>query len=92
MPIAEVESWATNLSLAGMEQKIHALEIWIAEIDGRAAGWGGIRGDRLEGLYTDPDFAHRGIGTELLGKLEALMRARGIGRCLLYTSPSPRDS
>jgi putative acetyltransferase len=80
MPIAEVESWATNLSVAGMEQKIHALEIWVAEIDGRAAGWGAIRGDRLEGLYTDPDFAHRGVGTELLGKLEALMRARGICR------------
>ena len=80
MPVAEVESWANNLSRAGMEQKIRALEIWIAEIDGRAAGWGAIRGDRLEGLYTDPDFAHRGIGTQLLDKLEALMRARGICR------------
>ncbi len=80
MPIAEVESWATNLSVAGMEQKIRALEIWVAEIDGRAVGWGAIHGDRLEGLYTDPDFARRGIGTELLAKLEALMRARGICR------------
>jgi putative acetyltransferase len=80
MPVAEVESWANNLSRAGMEQKIRALEIWIAEIDGRAAGWGAIRGGRLEGLYTDPDFAHRGIGTQLLGKLEALMRARGVCR------------
>ena len=80
MPIAEVESWATKLSVPGMEQKIRALEIWVAEIGGRVAGWGAIRGDRLEGLYTDPDFAHRGIGTELLGKLETLMRARGICR------------
>ena len=80
MPITEVESWATNLSVAGMEQKIRALEIWVAEIDGRAVGWGAIHGDRLEGLYTDPDFARRGIGTELLAKLEALMRARGICR------------
>ena len=80
MPIAEVESWATKLSVAGMEQKIRTLEIWVAEIDGRAVGWGAIHGDRLEGLYTDPDFARQGIGTELLAKLEALMRARGIGR------------
>ena len=80
MPIAEVESWATNLSVAGMEQKIRALEVWVAEIDGRAVGWGAIQGDRLEGLYTDPDFARRGIGTALLAELEALMRARGIGR------------
>jgi putative acetyltransferase len=80
MPIAEVESWATNLSIAGMEQKIRVLEIWVAEIDGRAVGWGAIHGDRLEGLYTDPDFAGQGIGTELLGGLEAVMRARGICR------------
>ena len=80
MPIAAVESWATNLSVAGMEQKIRALEIWVAEIDGRAVGWGAIHGDRLKGLYTDPDFARRGIGTALLAELEALMRARGIGR------------
>ena len=80
MPIAEVESWATNLSVAGMEQKIRTLEIWVAEIDGRAVGWGAIHGDRLEGLYTDPDFARQGIGTDLLAKLEALMRARGTCR------------
>ena len=80
MPIAEVESWATNLSVAAMAQKIRALEIWVAEIDGRAAGWGAIQGGRLEGLYTDPDFAGQGIGTELLGRLEALMRTRGICR------------
>ena len=80
MPIAEVETWATKLSVAGMEQKIRALEIWVAEIHGRAVGWGAIHRDRLEGLYTDPDFACQGIGSELLGKLEALMRARGICR------------
>jgi putative acetyltransferase len=40
-------------------------------------GWGAIAGDCLEGLYTDPDFAGRGIGTELLGVLERLMRNRG---------------
>ena len=41
-------------------------------------GWGAIRGDRLEGLYTDPEFAGRGIGTELLAMVESLMRGRGI--------------
>jgi len=41
-------------------------------------GWGAIRGDKLEGLYTDPVFAGRGIGTGLLRLLEGLMRERGI--------------
>jgi putative acetyltransferase len=77
MSKSEARIWASNLTIAGMKTKIREMEIWIAEIDGRVVGWGAIRGDRLEGLYTDPEFASRGIGTHLLGKLEALMRARG---------------
>jgi putative acetyltransferase len=77
MSRSEAGIWASNLTIAGMETKIREMEIWIAEIDGQIVGWGAIRGDRLEGLYTDPEFAGRGIGTDLLGKLEALMRARG---------------
>ncbi|HEY0802234.1 MAG TPA: GNAT family N-acetyltransferase [Steroidobacteraceae bacterium] len=41
-------------------------------------GWRAIRDDRLEGLYTDPAFVGRCIGTELLGMLEILMRERGV--------------
>ena len=78
MSVSEAEIWARNLSVSGMELKIREMEILVAEINGQVVGWGAIRGDRLEGLYTDPDFAGRGIGTELLSKLEALMRTRGI--------------
>ena len=56
MSIAEAASWAENLTVAGMEGKIRELEIWIAEVGATVAGWGAIRGDRLEGLYTNPDF------------------------------------
>jgi len=66
------------LTVAGMERKILELEIWVAKVGETAVGWGAIRGDRLEGLYTDPEFAGRGIGTALLGWLEGLMRGRGI--------------
>ena len=78
MSVSEAEIWARNLSVPGMELKIREMEIWVAEINGQVVGWGAIRGDRLEGLYTDPDFAGRGIGTELLSKLEILMQTRGI--------------
>src|SRR5262245_37765920 len=78
MPIAEAASWAEKLTVAGMQRKLSELEIWVAEIGAKVVGWGAIRGDRLEGLYTDPEFAGRGIGTELLGVLEGLMRERGI--------------
>jgi putative acetyltransferase len=78
MSIAEAASWAEKLTVAGMQRKICELEIWVAEISEKVVGWAAIRGDRLEGLYTDPEFAGRGIGTELLGLLEGLMRGRGI--------------
>ena len=54
------------------------MEVWIAELNDTMAGWGAIRGDHLEGLYTDPEFGGRGIGTEMLGFLEGMMRKRGI--------------
>ena len=78
MAAVEAELWAAKLSLAGMEQKLRDLEIWLAELDGIVAGWGAIRGGYLEGLYTAPEFAGRGVGADLLDMLERLMRGRGI--------------
>ena len=48
-----------------MKRKLRELEVWIASSGGTIVGWGAIKGDRLEGLYTDPGFAGRGIGTSL---------------------------
>src|SRR3954452_22671280 len=76
MPIADAEAWAGRLTLAGMEQKLHELEIWIAELEGVMAGWGGIRGDTLEALYTAPEYAGQAVGAALLDRLEGLMRER----------------
>ena len=78
MPIEETTAWASRLTLAGMERKLRDLEIWVAELDGTVAGWGAIRVDYLEGLYVAPEFAGRGVGEELLGMLEGLMRQRGV--------------
>ena len=78
MSETEAETWAATLTVPGMKRKIRELEIWVAEVNDTVAGWGAINGDRLEGLYTDPAFIGRGIGSELLGLLEALMRGRGI--------------
>ena len=60
-----------------MERKLRELEVWVAELDGIVAGWGAIRGDMLEGLYTAPEFAGQGVGAGLLDMLEGLMRERG---------------
>ena len=78
MTIAQVEKWAATLTVAGMEQKLHEMELWVVELNDAVAAWGAIRGHQLEGLYTAPAFASRGIGTGLLAVLEGLMRDRAI--------------
>ena len=88
MAAVEAELWAAKLTLAGMEQKLRDLEIWLAELDGIAAGWDAIRGEYLEGLYTAPEFAGRGVAADLLDMLERLMRGRGISAIEAEASPN----
>jgi putative acetyltransferase len=91
IPAGEAQAWATQLTLPGMERKLRELEIWVAELDGTVAGWGAIRGDYLEGLYTAPEFAGRGVGAELLGMLEGLLRERGVQAVRAEASSNARD-
>ncbi len=91
MSAAEAHAWARKLTLPGMERKLRELEIWVAELDGTVAGWGAIRGDCLEGLYAAPKFAGRGVGAELLGMLEGLMRERGVQAVRAEASTNARD-
>jgi putative acetyltransferase len=86
--IADAERWAGQVTLARMEQKLREQEIWIAEAEGVVVGWGGIRGDTLESLYTAPEFAGQGIGAALLDRLEELMRGRGIEAVHAEASPN----
>jgi putative acetyltransferase len=89
--IGEAEAWARKLTLTGMERKLRELEIWVAELDGAVAGWGAIRGDCLEGLYVASEFAGRGVGADLLGTLERLMRERGVQAVRAEASTNARD-
>ena len=76
MPVAEARTWAAQLTPSGMEQKLRELEVWVAEQGRVLAAWGAIRDDYLEGLYTAPEWAGRGVGSGLLAMLERLIRKR----------------
>jgi putative acetyltransferase len=78
MSVEDAEAWANKLTPVEMVRKLRELEVWIAELDDVTAGWGAIRGDFLEGLYTAPEYAGQGVGAALLDRLEALMRGRGV--------------
>ena len=90
MPEADARAWASQLTLAGMERKLRELEVWVAELDGRLAGWGAIRGGTLEGLYVAPEFAGQGVGAGLLDMLEGLMRDRAFPRVRAEASSNAR--
>jgi len=90
MAAAEAEAWAATLTRVGMDRKLRELEIWVAELGGTVAGWGAIRDNVLEGLYTAPELAGQGIGAGLLGRLEGLMRERGFSSVYLEASPNAR--
>ena len=89
--VAEAQAWASKLTLSGMEQKLRELEIWVAELDGVVAGWGAIRADRLEGLYTAPEFAGQGVGAGLLDGLEGLLCDREFPSVHAEASSNARD-
>jgi putative acetyltransferase len=91
MPKVEAQAWAAKLTLSGMEQKLRELEVWITERGGIVAGWGAIRGDRLEGLYAAPEFAGQGVGAGLLAMLEGLMRDREFPSVHAEASTNARD-
>ena len=90
MPTAEAQAWAERLTRCGMERKLRELEVWVAELDGTVAGWGAIRDDMLEGLYTAPEFAGQGVGARLLDRLEGLMREHGFPSVRLEASSNAR--
>ncbi len=76
--IEESVKWAGARNLAEIEQRIREMEVWVAEIDSGIVGWVAIRGDYLAGMYTDPAHAGNGIGTDMLGLTEGIMRDQGI--------------
>ena len=77
MPVALAEQWAIKGTTNEMQRKIREMDVWIAEANGRSVGWVAIREDCLEGLYTDPEYERRGIGTQLLELAEELVRRNG---------------
>jgi GNAT superfamily N-acetyltransferase len=47
-------------------------DVWIAELDGRLAGFVALKRDLLEHLYVHPDLQREGVGTALLAKAREL--------------------
>jgi GNAT superfamily N-acetyltransferase len=49
--------------------------VWVAQADGRVAGFMAMRGDFIDQLYVDPDYQRRGIGLAFLDHARQLSPA-----------------
>ncbi|WP_426310341.1 acetyltransferase [Cellulosimicrobium sp. E-16] len=56
------------LEAAVRDEYLAAVDVTVAEVDGRAAGFVGTVGHRVEMLFVDPDLHGRGIGRVLLAE------------------------
>ncbi len=72
--------------------------VYVAEIDGRLAGFGVVKYNPFEGsdgvaelglFQTKEEFRNRGIGTELLRRIETDLKARRLRK--LYTTTNPKN-
>ena len=57
MSIGEADRWVANATIDRIRRKIREMDVWVAEVNDRIVGWVAVRGDFLEGLYTDPGAA-----------------------------------
>jgi len=48
-------------------------EMWVAEEDGRVVGLAAVGDRKLGHLYVHPDYQNRGIGSQLLDQVKALL-------------------
>ena len=84
----EIQAWAVPKKPEHYEEKIRTKEFLIAEEDGDMVGFGVLdqTSAEIEALYVSPKAGRRGIGLELLRKLEE--RACDLGLLVLRLNAS----
>jgi putative acetyltransferase len=84
----QVLAWAPDaIDEKRFGQKCETKDTWIAEVDGRIAGFSDLEPDgHVDMLYVHPDFQRRGVARALLQHIEKLARNDRMPR--LYTEAS----
>jgi GNAT superfamily N-acetyltransferase len=77
LSMEQATAWAGSRDLAWMEGVISTNALWVASTDDRLAGWVGLDGQRVIGLYVDPSRTRRGIGSRLLAFVEGHLVSSG---------------
>lgn len=76
----QIAAWApTKPDVARWQQRLDSLHTIIAEDNGVLAGFASYeKNGHLDFLFTHPEFARRGVATQLCLKIESVLRAAGV--------------
>jgi len=85
---AEIQAWAVPKKPESYEESIRSKEFFVAEEHGTILGFGVLNQQtaEVEAVYVSPQAGRRGIGLELLRKLEERGGALGLGVLRLNAS------
>lgn len=82
----EIRRWAERRDMDWMVRAVRERETWVGAVDETVVSWIAVENDHIEGLYTDPRSAGRGIGSALLQFVERVLMSRGVERIGLEAS------
>lgn len=84
----EIQAWAVPKKPESYEEAVRRKEFFVAEEDGVIVGFGVLNEEssEVEAVYVSPGAGRRGIGLEVLGKLEERARALGLEELRLNSS------
>ena len=84
----EIQAWAAPKKPESYEESIRSKEFFVAEADGVIVGFGILNQSttEIEAVFVSPRAGRRGIGLELLQKLEQRARALGLDELRLNAS------
>jgi GNAT superfamily N-acetyltransferase len=91
MPEEMAQRWAQSWSIGTVEQILTDRDVWVFECDGGVLGWVSFTGSEIDGLYTDPLFVRRGIGSCLLTFAESQIASRGASEACVEASRNAED-
>ncbi|MBV7329851.1 GNAT family N-acetyltransferase [Chloroflexi bacterium TSY] len=78
--------WANSAAPNRVQQAIAEHQVSVAEIAEQPVGWVEVEGNRIEGLYIQPEQARQGIGSALLAHAEEQIRSAGYPSAALDAS------
>jgi len=86
MPEQMARQWAERRSVEWTEQIIKERDVWVFDCEIGAVAWVSFTGSEIDGLYTDPAVAQRGVGSSLLAFAEEQIARRGTCEARLEAS------